>query len=119
MAHRLPRPYAHEGWHEIREMDMAERTTVGFVRSGSTCKIPRKTAGLIDAIVADNPDVTLRRMPGMVKIQAHPQLTIRRITVEEHIGKPWDTNEFQLAIISLSGNIAEWDEDEIVIRWEH
>jgi len=75
--------------------------------------------GLIEAIERDNADATLRRMPGMVKIQTHPQLTVRRSTVEEILGRPWDTNEFQLAIISISGNVAEWDEDEIVIRWEH
>jgi phenol hydroxylase P2 protein len=98
---------------------MAERTTGRVRQVGVDVQDTEENRGLIDAILADNPEVTLRRMPGMVKIQSHPQLIIRRSTVEEHIGKPWDTNEFQLAIISLSGNIAEWDEDEIVIRWEH
>ena len=97
---------------------MAER--VKRVRQvGIDLQDTEENRGLVDAIVRDNPDATLRRLPGMVKVQAHPKLTVRRSTVEECFGRPWDTNEFQLAIISLSGNVAEWDEDEIVIRWEH
>ena len=98
---------------------MAERTEPRVRLVGVDLQDTEENRGLIEAIVIDNPDATLRRMPGMVKIQTHPQLTVRRSTVEESIGRPWETNELQLAIISLSGHIAEWDEDEIVIRWEH
>jgi phenol/toluene 2-monooxygenase (NADH) P2/A2 len=98
---------------------MAERTAGRVRQVGVDLQDTEDNRGLVEAIERDNPDATLRRMPGMVKIQTHPQLTVRRSTVEEILGRPWDTNEFQLAIISISGNVAEWDEDEIVIRWEH
>ena len=75
--------------------------------------------GLIEAIEADNPEATLRRMPGMVKIQTPGRLEIRRESVEERIGREWETHEFQVAIISYSGNIDEWDDDHIVIKWQH
>ncbi len=77
------------------------------------------TRDLIEAIEADNPDVTVRHMPGISKIQSPTQLVIRRETVEEKLGRPWETHEFQLAIVSYAGNIANWDDDEIVIKWEH
>jgi phenol/toluene 2-monooxygenase (NADH) P2/A2 len=75
--------------------------------------------GLIEAIEEDNPDANLRRMPGLVKIQAPGQLVIKRETVEQRMGREWETHEFQVNIVSYSGHIAEWDDDEIVIKWEH
>jgi phenol hydroxylase P2 protein len=76
------------------------------------------TRPIIEAIEKDNPEAEVRRMPGMVKISTPGHLTIRRITVEEVLGRPWDTQEFQLVIISLVGNVDEWDEDEILIKWD-
>lgn len=74
---------------------------------------------LVDAIEQDNPDVNLIRMPGLVKLQAPGQLVIRRETVEQFMGREWETHEFQVNIVSYAGNIAEWDDDQIVIKWEH
>ena len=37
--------------------------------------------------------------------------------VEERLGRDWETHEFQMAIITLAGNITEWDDDEIVLAW--
>ncbi len=78
-----------------------------------------ESRALIDAIEEDNPDATLRRMPGLVKIQSPSRLEIRRDTVEQHMGREWETHEFQLAIVSYAGNIDEWDDDHIVIKWQH
>ncbi|MBS4730318.1 MmoB/DmpM family protein [Mycobacterium sp. SM1] len=74
---------------------------------------------IIDAIERDNPGADVLRMPGLVKITSPGHLVIRRSTVEELLGRPWETHEFQLAIVSYVGHIAEWDEDEILIKWEH
>jgi len=74
---------------------------------------------IVEAIERDNPEATIRRMPGMLKVQVPREMVVRRTTVEEILGREWDTNEFQLSIISLVGNIAEWDEDEILIKWDH
>jgi phenol hydroxylase P2 protein len=77
------------------------------------------TRPIVEAIERDNPEVAIRRMPGMVKVLVPREMVIQRTTVEEILGREWDTNEFQLSIISLVGNISEWDEDEIRIKWEH
>jgi phenol hydroxylase P2 protein len=74
---------------------------------------------LIDAIKADNPELTIRHLPGLVKVQAAGQIVINRETVEEKLGREWDTGEFQLAIVSYAGNFSEWDDDQIIVKWEH
>jgi phenol hydroxylase P2 protein len=74
---------------------------------------------IIDALEQDNPDAVIRRMPGMVKVQSPGKLVILRSTVEELLGQEWDTQDLQLSIISLSGNVSSWDEDEVVLQWEH
>jgi phenol hydroxylase P2 protein len=78
-----------------------------------------ETRPLLDAIEEDNPDANLIRMPGLVKVQAPRQLVIHRETVEQHMGREWETHEFQMNIVSYSGHIAVWDDDEILIKWEH
>jgi phenol hydroxylase P2 protein len=78
-----------------------------------------ESRALIEAIEDDNPAATLRRMPGLVKIQIPNRLEIRRETVEQRMGREWETHEFQLSIVSYAGNIDEWDDDHIVIKWQH
>jgi phenol hydroxylase P2 protein len=75
--------------------------------------------GLIDAIKADNPELTIRHMPGLVKVQAPGEIVINRKTVEQKLGRDWETGEFQLAIVSYAGNFSEWDDDKIIVKWEH
>jgi phenol/toluene 2-monooxygenase (NADH) P2/A2 len=74
---------------------------------------------VVEAIEEDNPDVTVSHIPGLVKIQTSGELVIRRATVEEKMGREWETHEFQLNIVSYAGNISEWDDDKIIIKWEH
>ncbi|WP_037357340.1 MmoB/DmpM family protein [Amycolatopsis orientalis] len=74
---------------------------------------------LIDAIKQDNPELTLRHLPGLVKLSAPGEIVINRETVEEKLGREWETGEFQLAIVSYAGNFSEWDDDRILVKWEH
>lgn len=74
---------------------------------------------LIDAIKEDNPELTIRHLPGLVKLQAAGQIVINRESVEQHLGREWETGEFQLAIVSYAGNFSEWDDDRIIVKWEH
>lgn len=74
---------------------------------------------LIEAIEADNEDLTITHFPGLVKLQAPGRLVITRASVEERLGRTWETHEFQMAIVTLAGNISEWDEDQIVLSWGH
>lgn len=74
---------------------------------------------VIEAIEATNPEATVAHMPGLVRISAPTRLRIERAAVEERLGREWETHEFQLAIVSYFGHIQEWDDDEIVIAWDH
>ena len=74
---------------------------------------------IIEAIEADNADCVVRHMPGLVRITTPGRLVINRASVQGRLGRDWETHEFQLAIVSYFGHIAEWDDDEIVIQWDH
>ncbi|GAA3434891.1 MmoB/DmpM family protein [Kutzneria kofuensis] len=74
---------------------------------------------LVAAIRADNPELTVRHPPGLVKLQAAGQIVINRETVERQLGRDWETGEFQLAIVSYAGNFSQWDDDRIIVKWEH
>lgn len=74
---------------------------------------------LVEAIEQDNPEATISSMPGLIRVQAPKRLVVRRESVEQRLGRPWETHEFQMAIVSYFGQITEWDDDEIVIAWQH
>ncbi len=74
---------------------------------------------LVEAIEADNPDLNIRHMPGMIRLTTTSKLVINQASVEARLGRPWETHEFQLAIISYFGEFVEWDDDQIVIAWQH
>lgn len=75
------------------------------------------TRPIIEAIERDNPHAIVNRMPAMVKIDAPGRLVLRRETVEDITGMPFDLQSFQINMISLSGNLDE-TEDELVLEWK-
>jgi phenol/toluene 2-monooxygenase (NADH) P2/A2 len=74
---------------------------------------------LVEAIEADNDDLNIRHMPGMIRLTKNGRLVINQASVEQRLGRPWETHEFQMAIISYFGEFVEWDDDQIVIAWKH
>ena len=74
---------------------------------------------VVEAIEADNDDCAVRHMPGMIRLTAPGRLVINQASVEQRLGREWETHEFQLAIVSYFGHIAEWDDDQILIKWDH
>jgi len=74
---------------------------------------------VVEAIERTNEGCTVKHMPGLVRITAPGRLVITRESVEARLGREWETHEFQLAIVSYFGHIKEWDDDEIVIAWDH
>jgi len=74
---------------------------------------------VVEAIEADNPSCSVQHMPGLVRITAPGRLVVTREGVEAKLGREWETHEFQMAIVSYFGHIKEWDDDEIVIAWDH
>jgi phenol/toluene 2-monooxygenase (NADH) P2/A2 len=73
---------------------------------------------IIDAILADNPDAKAVHSPGLVKIDAPDQLTIKRETIEELTGRRFNLQEIHVNLITLSGYISE-DDDEFTLSWNH
>jgi phenol 2-monooxygenase P2 subunit (EC 1.14.13.7) len=73
---------------------------------------------LVEAILADNPNAQAAHSPGLVKINAPNRLTIRRETIEELTGKPYDLQQLHINLITLSGYIEE-DDDQFSLSWKH
>ena len=73
---------------------------------------------VVDAIVADNPRAVLVHSPGLVKIDAPDSLTIRRATIEEQTGRPYDLQQIHINLVTLSGHIDE-DDDQLTLSWKH
>ncbi len=73
---------------------------------------------IIDAIVEDNPAAIRVDQPGMVKIDVDGVLTIRRETIEAHLGRRFDLQELQIHLITLSGHLDE-DDDRFTLAWKN
>jgi len=73
---------------------------------------------LVDAIVADNPEAQVVYSPGLVKIDAPGRLVIKRETIEEQIGRPYDLQQLHINLVTLSGNIDE-DDNQFTLSWKH
>jgi phenol hydroxylase P2 protein len=73
---------------------------------------------LVEAIVADNPEAQVVHSPGLVKIDAPNRLTVRRQTIEEITGRPYDLQQLHINLITLSGHIDE-DDDQFSLSWKH
>ncbi len=74
------------------------------------------TRPIVEAIVQDNPSAVVNEQPAMVKIDANDKLVVRRETIEELIGRPYDLQELQINLITMSGNLDQTD-DEMVLYW--
>ena len=75
-----------------------------------------ETRAIVDAIVADNPQAVVTRLPALVNIDAPGHMVIRRSTIEQEIGREFDLQEMQVHLVTLSGNIDETD-DEFRLSW--
>jgi phenol/toluene 2-monooxygenase (NADH) P2/A2 len=73
---------------------------------------------IVEAILADNPNAQAVYSPGLVKIDAPNQLTVKRETIEEMTGRRFNLQEMHVNLITLSGYIEE-DEDEFTLSWNH
>ncbi|TXT36343.1 MAG: monooxygenase component MmoB/DmpM [Comamonadaceae bacterium] len=77
-----------------------------------------ETRCIVDAILADNPNAVANMQPAMVKIDAPDTMVVRRSTVEEQMGRPFDLQELHVNLITLTGHIDE-TEDEFTLSWKH
>ena len=77
-----------------------------------------ETRCIVDAIVIDNPDAVVNFQPAMVRIDVPDTLLIKRSTVEEQMGRPFDLQELHINLITLTGHIDETD-DDFTLSWKH
>ena len=73
---------------------------------------------IIEAILADNPGVRVLNMPGAVKLDCDDELIVNRASVEARLGREWSSQEIQLVLISMAGNLDE-DDDWFKLSWKH
>jgi len=73
---------------------------------------------IVDAIVQDNPHAEIQHQPSMIRIAAEGRLDIRRDTVEQLTGSPWDIQEMLMYVITLGGNVVEED-DSFSLYWNN
>ncbi len=75
-----------------------------------------ESRAIVNAILADNPEAIVDDQPAMVKIDVPGRLVVRKATIEEEIGRPFDLQEMQVHLITMSGNVDETD-DEFSLAW--
>ncbi|MGR4897342.1 MmoB/DmpM family protein [Stenotrophomonas sp. LARHCG68] len=73
---------------------------------------------VIEAVLADNPEAIAAHTPGLVKIDCPERLVIRRATIEALTGQPFDLQQLQINLVTLSGHVSE-DDDEFSLSWGH
>lgn len=74
------------------------------------------TRALVEAIQLDNPHAVVVRQPAMIKIDAPDQLTVRRTTIEELLGRSFDLQEMHINLVTLAGHVNE-DDDTLTLTW--
>lgn len=71
---------------------------------------------IVEAVLADNAEATAAYTPGLVKIDCPDRLGIRRASIEENTGQPFDLQQLQINLVTLSGHVDE-DDDEFSLSW--
>jgi len=73
---------------------------------------------IVDAILADNPAAQATYPTGLIKIDAPGRLVVRRATIEELVGRPYDLQQIHVNLVTLSGHIDE-DDDQLSLKWNN
>jgi len=71
---------------------------------------------IIEAILTDNAAAQATYPTGLVKIDAPDRLVIRRESIEELTGRPFDLQQIHVNLVTLSGRIDE-DDDQLSLSW--
>lgn len=71
---------------------------------------------VVEAVLADNPQATAAHTPGLVKIDCPARLVIRRASIEALTGQPFDLQQLQINLVTLSGHVNE-DDEEFSLSW--
>lgn len=78
-----------------------------------------ETRPIVEAILQDNPVAEAEYQPAMIRIVAtNGELTVKRETIEEIIGRQFNLQELHINLVTLSGHVDE-DDDRLVISWNN
>ena len=72
---------------------------------------------IVEAVEADNPNVTVIYQPAMIRMEREDSLVVRLSTVEEKLGQSWDVQELHLNLITIGGNVDE-DDKQFSLSWQ-
>lgn len=73
---------------------------------------------VVEAVLADNAEATAAYTPGLVKIDCPQRLVIRRASIEDITGQPFNLQQIQINLVTLSGHVDE-DDDEFSLSWNN
>lgn len=79
--------------------------------------IPGDEADAVADAAAAAQDVTVRRLPAVLLVEAHGRLEIESSEVGQQLGRDWVTDDLQAIMASYFGFISRWDEDGVVLEW--
>ncbi|MES2237582.1 MAG: MmoB/DmpM family protein [Pseudomonadota bacterium] len=71
---------------------------------------------IVEALLQDNPHAVAQESPAMVRVEAEGKLTLKRATVEDLTGQPFNIQQLHVNLISISGHIDE-DDDYLTVAW--
>ena len=72
---------------------------------------------IVEAVEADNPNVTVIYQPAMIRMEREDSLVVRRSTVEEQLGQSWAVQALHPNLIPVGGNVDE-DDEQFSLSWQ-
>jgi len=90
---------------------------VGGALVGIDLVAGEESEAIVGSLVDRDRTLAVRRMPGLLRVESAGPIEIRAQDVARRLGRPWEPNDFNLAVVSYFGEITEWDDDVIIIEW--
>ncbi len=76
-----------------------------------------ESEAIVASLLDKNPQLRVRRMPGLVRVESSDPIEIDPPAVAQRLGREWEANDFNLSVVSYFGEITAWDDDGIKIEW--
>ncbi len=72
---------------------------------------------IVSALKTQGNSVMMDDMGAFIKVKVPERLFLRRVDIEEELGREWSMDELHVCMASYFGFIKEWDEEHIEISW--
>lgn len=73
---------------------------------------------ILEAIQQDNEGTVIDDFGPFYKVKVPLRMVVKRETVEELLGQDWDMDQMHIHMASYFGFFEEWDQDQIIIKWD-